>query len=127
MFAAKNAGGDRKTATLTAVSLLAIYQIGWNYNQAFTHSCALIGATALFWSALSTLIRDRSVSAYLLLGVTVGFLLLAKYVAWGTLAAAGVAMLSLKEARPVLGDRRVILHADRCRACRVTALCLARR
>ena len=70
---------DARRAGLAAFSLVLLYQIGWNYHQAFTHSTALIAAVMLFWYALLRLGRRDDAIAYALFGAAIALGVLSKY------------------------------------------------
>ncbi|MEL6369294.1 MAG: glycosyltransferase family 39 protein [Pseudomonadota bacterium] len=70
---------DERWAGLGAISLLLLFQIGWNFHQAFTHSTALICALAFFWYALFRVIRQPTILTSIVLGLAAGLGLLSKY------------------------------------------------
>ena len=90
--AARIALGNRPWAALTAISLTAIYQIGWNFHQAFTHTTALTAAIALYWWALARVARSGESRDYVLLGLALGLGALAKY---SFLPAAAIGLLAV--------------------------------
>ncbi len=78
-LAVREATGDRTIATVAALLLPLIPQIGWSFHQTLTHSTALIAAVAVFWFALLRLARTRTVSDYAILGIAIGLGALSKY------------------------------------------------
>ena len=72
--------GGRRWAAAGALSLVMFFQIGWNFHQAFTHTVALIGASALFWWALARLRPASGVADFALLGAALAAGFLSKYV-----------------------------------------------
>ena len=100
---------DDRWAALTSLSLILLYQFGWNAHQAFTHTLTLIPATLLFWWALLRLFDRRKLTDYLFLGAAVGIGLLSKYSFVGiALAAFLAAMLRAESRRLVLSPWMVI-------------------
>ena len=75
----REATNDRNWAVLSATSILLIYQIGYNYHQAFTHTTALIAMVAFFWWTLIRLRRKSGIFDFALLGFALGLGVLAKY------------------------------------------------
>jgi len=100
-------GGDvagQRWAAITVSSALLLYQIGWNYHQAFTHSLMTIAATCFSFWALIRLLQEKRWADYLIFGASVGLGLMAKYNFAGFLVAVGI---------PILLDRdmrRTMLH-----------------
>ncbi len=94
--------GRAEWAALAALSLLGLYQIGWNYHQAFTHTIVLITASLLFlWSVLR-LIRRRRFGDYVLFGGALALGVLSKYAFVGLAAAVVCAMALRAPTRRVL-------------------------
>ena len=63
----------------TACGLVLLYQVGWNYHQAFTHSALLLAMVcAATWAGLR-LVQSPRPSAYVLFGALLGLGLLSKY------------------------------------------------
>ena len=62
-----------------AMGLVLLYQVGWNFHQAFTHSALLLAATAAALWAGVRLVQRRGWPDYLLFGVLSGAGLLSKY------------------------------------------------
>ena len=108
-LAAKELLPNRLWAALCALSLLLLFQFGWNYHQAFTHTTALIAATAFFWFALARLLRAGSMRDYALLGVALGVGLMAKYSFAGAVLAAFAALALQREGRRALANPRLLL------------------
>lgn len=70
---------DDRAAFGTAVGLVLLYQVGWNFHQAFTHSAILLPAvSALIWAFLRALQRPGT-GRVAVLGLVVGISLLTKY------------------------------------------------
>ena len=63
----------------TACGLVLLYQVGWNYHQAFTHSALLLVMVAVGLWAGSRLVRAPTPSAYLSFGLALGLGMMAKY------------------------------------------------
>ncbi len=108
-LSAKAIRENRRWAALCAFSLLLLFQFGWNYHQAFTHTTALIAATSFFWFALARLFRERKAGDYALLGLALGAGLLAKYSFAGAAAAAFAALALQREGRGLLANPRLLL------------------
>ncbi len=104
---AREAGSGRPWAAATAFSMILLYQIGWNYHQAFTHTMALIAATLFFWWAFFRFLRGGGGTAALL-GAAVGLGLLAKYSFAAALAAAFIAGALNAPARRALISPRIM-------------------
>ena len=63
----------------TACGLVLLYQVGWNYHQAFTHSALLLAMVcAGMWAGLRLMQRGRP-SDYALFGTVLGLGMLSKY------------------------------------------------
>ena len=71
--------GDGAKASIATFGTVLLYQIGWNYHQAFTHSLVVVAcAVAALWG-FERLVRQGAWSDYLILGVIIGLGCLAKY------------------------------------------------
>lgn len=100
---------DTVWASLTALSLIMLYQIGWNYDQVFTHSLMVtVFSTAAIW-AFVKLVQDRTLLAYVIFAGIVGLGSLSKYNFSGLIAALFVSALLSKETRRVILDLRFVL------------------
>ncbi|WP_306253000.1 glycosyltransferase family 39 protein [Parvularcula sp. IMCC14364] len=77
---------SEKWAALTVFSCLLLYQLGYNYHQAFTHSLVVIAAVAFSLWTLVRLVQQPTFPAYMLFGFSVGLGLLSKYNFTGFLA-----------------------------------------
>lgn len=100
---------DQLWASLAAISLIALYQIGWNYDQVFTHSLMVtVFSTAAIWGFVK-LVQDRTTAAYLIFAVIVGLGSISKYNFSGLIAAVFVSALLSKETRSVILDLRFAL------------------
>lgn len=106
-LAARELFGGRRAAAACAASLLLLFQYAWNFHQAYTHTTALVAATALLWLALLRLMRARTTGGYALLGAAIGLGLLAKYAFAGALVAALAALALQQPGRRVLADARL--------------------
>jgi len=106
-LAAKEILSNRQWAGAAALSLLAFYQIGWNYHQAFTHTTVLIASTSLLWWSVLKLLRTRSIADYCLFGAAIGLGLLSKYSFAGVIAALVVALLARESGRNLLFNWRI--------------------
>ena len=97
-----------------AVSLLFVPQVVWESQRDLTHS--VLGATlsaAAFCCLLRALATRRTVW-YLLLGLCAGLGLLSKFNSGLWMAAICLATLSIREHRPALLDKRILLTAGIC-------------
>lgn len=83
---------DERWALLTALALLATYQIGWNYHQAFTHTLVLITMISIFWYVLVQVLTAPDIRSFAILGGAIGIGILSKYV---FLAALGFVVLAI--------------------------------
>lgn len=70
---------SKEFSAFSVLSLLAVYQIGWNYHEAFTHSLVLICAIVFFLWAVTCVIARDDLSSYGLLGIAMGLGMLSKY------------------------------------------------
>lgn len=66
-------------ATLSALSLLLLYQIGWNIHEGVTHTSAMICAIAASFWAFTRLVEKERLADYLILGLCIGLGSLTKY------------------------------------------------
>lgn len=101
--------GDQRWAVLGALGLVLLYQIGWNYHQAFTHSLALIATVMVFWWALLRLLREPTILQYTTLGFSIGLGMIAKYSFAGAVAAAVIAMMTEREYRSTILSPRILI------------------
>ena len=77
-LAVRRFAGER-AAFGTACGMVLLYQVGWNFHQAFTHSALLLAMVcAGVWAGLR-LVRRRRPSDYVLFGAVLGLGFLAKY------------------------------------------------
>ena len=100
---------DARWAAITVFSATLLYQIGYNYHQAFTHSLMVIAMVAFSFWAFVRLLQERTLAAYLLFGLSVGLGLLSKYNFLGFLASVLLPALYFAETRKALLDVRIIL------------------
>ncbi len=77
--AARRIFADRLWATLAALSLLLLYQIGWNIHEGVTHTSAMICAIAATFWAFTRVVDSQSLGNYLILGLAIGLGVLTKY------------------------------------------------
>jgi 4-amino-4-deoxy-L-arabinose transferase-like glycosyltransferase len=92
-----------------AASLVFIPQIVWESQRDLTHSVlasALMGATVFSFLRLHD---KRCLSGYMLFGICAGLGLISKYNYVLLLAGLFVAAISLRELRPIIFDRRILL------------------
>lgn len=100
---------DTRYATLTAWSLLLLYQIGWNLHEGVTQTQVLMLACI---ATLYTFLRasDRgTTSSYALLGLTIGAGLLAKLSFSAFLGCLAVGALSTPRVRSTLLSPRLLI------------------
>lgn len=103
---------DDKKAAITVFSASLLYQLGYNYHQAFTHSLMVIAATAFALWAFVQLCQERRLKDYLLFGLALGLGLLSKYNFAGfMIVLLGSAML-VPATRKVLLDLRFLLTLE---------------
>ena len=95
-------------AAITTYSAILLYQIGWNYHQAFTHSLMTIAATCFALWALIRLLQERRWRDYLVFGAAIGLGLMAKYNFAGFLAAMAVPVLMDKRLRSAFLTVRIL-------------------
>lgn len=70
---------NERTACWTAIGMVTLYQIGWNFHQAFTHSALMLPAiAAMIWTGLRAF-REPTFQRIIILGITTGIALLTKY------------------------------------------------
>ncbi|WOI52856.1 glycosyltransferase family 39 protein [Parvularcula sp. LCG005] len=68
-----------RAAFAVATGMVLLYQIGWNYHEAFTHSALLIaGVAGVMWAGLR-LVRQPGVRAAALFGLMAGIAMMTKY------------------------------------------------
>ena len=108
-LAAEQMMNDREWATVSALSLVTSFQIGWGFHEAFTHTLALIACSAAFFYALAVLLRAGDWRAYALLGVASGLGLIAKYSFVGVLICGVVALAVRRESRRRLASGKIFL------------------
>lgn len=99
MHAAIRLYTDDRTAFLGTMGAVLLYQIGWNFHQAFTHSALLLPAvTAGIW-ALLRVIAQPTLARFAVLGLAFGVGLLTKYNFLLFALPALLAALSMRESR----------------------------
>ena len=94
--------GSNTWAAITVFSLVTLYQFGWNYHQAFTHSAVLVASVAAASWASVRLVQERRFADYLILGLTFGLGCLSKYNFAGFILVMLAALLLVKETRSVV-------------------------
>ncbi len=101
--------GDTRYASLTAWSLLLLYQIGWNLHEGVTQTQVLmLACTATLYTFLQA--SDRGTAwAYMLLGLAVGAGLLAKLSFGAFLACLAVGSLLTPRFRQTLLSPRLLI------------------
>ena len=100
---------DEKWAALSAFGLVLLYQIGWNYFQALSHSAlAFTLITALIYAG-ARLFEHRRLTDYLWFGLALGLGLLAKYNFVGLALSLLVAGLILPEPRKIFLNWRILV------------------
>ncbi|MCI5043239.1 MAG: glycosyltransferase family 39 protein [Aquisalinus sp.] len=102
---------SEKWAALTVFSAILLYQLGYNYHQAFTHSLMVIAAVAFSFWAFVRLIQQPDLTNYILFGLSVGLGVLSKYNFTGFLAVMVLTGLLDREIRRVLFDWRMLVAA----------------
>ncbi len=102
---------SEKWAALTVFSTILLYQLGYNYHQAFTHSLMVIAAVAFSFWAFVRLIQQPGLGNYILFGASVGLGVLSKYNFTGFLAVMVLTGLLDRETRRVLFDWRMLIAA----------------
>ena len=98
-FLGKELFGHKSWAATGALSLLLLYQIGWNAHQAFTHTLTLIPVTLAFWWALLRVMRRGTTADFILLGVVVGVGLISKYSFFAVLTAGALSAIIISDLR----------------------------
>lgn len=107
-LAGKRLFGEAKWAAITVFSASLLYQLGYNYHQAFTHSLMVIAMVSFSFWAFVRLLQERALRDYLVFGLSIGLGLLAKYNFIGFLAAVLLPALVNRQSRKVLLDGRML-------------------
>lgn len=102
---ARRVSDDPRVAALCALSMSAIYQIGWNAHEGVTHSILLTAAVPLSALALIRLAEAPSALRAAALGAAVAFGLLSKHGYFATLALFAIAAAATPQARDKLRAR----------------------
>ncbi|MEM9232797.1 MAG: glycosyltransferase family 39 protein, partial [Pseudomonadota bacterium] len=106
--AVRTYGSDRE-AFGTAVGMVLLYQVGWNFHQAFTHSALLLPAvSALIWAGLLSF-RRPTMANMAILGLAVGLSLLTKYNSGLFILGYLLASLANPRIRTVILSKRFII------------------
>ncbi|WP_370338140.1 ArnT family glycosyltransferase [Parvularcula marina] len=109
IHAAVRTYAGQREAFGTAIGMVLLYQVGWNFHQAFTHSALLLPAvSALIWAGLMSF-RQPSYFHMFVLGLTVGISLLTKYNSGLFVAGYLLASLANPRIRTVILARRFII------------------
>ena len=99
-------------ASVSVLSLLLLYQIGWKIHLGITHTAMVMFACAgTLWVLLRLAQDGRGLALYGVLGVMVGLGMMAKYGYFACLAGLLVALALQPGGRRVLADRRIGLAA----------------
>ena len=96
-------------AAFAAIGLLALYQIGWNAHQAFTHSLALMAVVPFFVWRVACLVHRRSLINYCGAGIFAGLGMLSKYSFVATLLVVVLAVATDKRAREKISTQWLAL------------------
>ena len=100
---------DQKWAALTVYSSILLYQVGFNYHQAFTHSLMLIAAVSFSLWTFIRLLQEQRWLDYALFGFSIGLGLLSKYNFAGYLIVLlGAGVLTAENRRSVLTPKLLI-------------------
>jgi hypothetical protein len=76
---ARRALPDPRAAALAALSLSALYQIGWNAHEGVTHTAALIATTLLAWACFMAMVARPTLPRALAFGAAAGLGMLSKH------------------------------------------------
>ncbi len=76
---ARQAIPNAKLAALAVFSYVALYQIGFNLHEGVTHTAVLMAASAATVYCFLWLLREKTVTAAVCLGLAVGFGMLSKH------------------------------------------------
>ena len=109
LYKAVERHAGRGDAAATSLGAVLLYQIGWNYHQAFTHSALLVAATcAGMWAGLR-LARARTAWSCLLFGAACGLGVLTKYNFALFAVPFLIAAAALRETRSAVLNPRILL------------------
>ena len=108
-LAARVVLNDANLASLTSLSLWLVPQIAWESHRDLTHSVLVTSVSSGFLYVLMTLLHTRRTWCYLMLGLLLGLGALSKHSFLLFAAALLAAVLSQREVRGLLLDRRMLL------------------
>ncbi len=100
---------SEKWAAVTVFSTILLYQFGYNYHQAFTHSLMLIAVVAFSLWAFVRLAQERRLKDYLLFGLSIGLGMISKYNFAGYLAVLLIPALMDRDLRGLLVSPRILV------------------
>jgi lipopolysaccharide core galacturonosyltransferase RgtB len=108
-LAARIVLNDAYLASLTSLSLWLVPQIAWESHRDLTHSVLVTSVSSGFLYVLMTLLRTGRAWRYLMLGLLLGLGALSKHSFLLFATALLAAVLSQREVRGLLLDRRMLL------------------
>jgi 4-amino-4-deoxy-L-arabinose transferase-like glycosyltransferase len=108
-LAARMVLNDAYQAFLTTLSLWLIPQIAWESHRDLTHSVLVTSVSSGFFYVMVTLLHTGQTRHYLMLGLLLGLGALSKHSFLLFAAALFVAVLSQREERGRMLDRRILL------------------
>ena len=109
--AARRIFGSPLWATLSALSLLLLYQIGWNIHEGVTHTSVMICTIAATFWAFTRIAESQSLGNYLILGLAIGLGALTKYGYAAFLITLVAAALLQPASRQLLQNTRILAAA----------------
>jgi 4-amino-4-deoxy-L-arabinose transferase-like glycosyltransferase len=108
-LAARIVLNDIYLAALTALSLWMVPQIAWESHRDLTHSVLVTSLSSGFFYVMVTLLQSGRTRQYLMLGALLGLGALSKHSFMFFAAALFAAVLSTREGRDRLLDRRLLV------------------
>lgn len=106
---ARRFSDDPRIAAVAALSLTAIYQVGWNYHEGVTHTALLCASVLGTHLALLRAVEAPGLGRFAALGLVVGLGLLSKHSFYATIAQLSLAALAVPVVRARLRDPRALL------------------